>query len=223
MLVINEKEAAYTKITKGLHYLSDSEVLALVIAKGETLKAANDALEVSNSILMESKGLHSLSMLSVADLARIGVKNSDAKRIAGIFELSRRRMLSQINDREKISNSRDLYNIMAPRIAHLPHEEFWVMGLDVSLRTKGIAQISSGNANSTVVCNKMIFQKLLEMGATAFSVFHNHPSGNLNPSANDTAHTNNLKKCGDIMGINLLDHIIVSHTGYYSFADEGII
>lgn len=102
-------------------------------------------------------------------------------------------------------------------------EEFLCILLDKGYKTLGFFKVSSGGMISTVVDPRMIFAAALKAAATGIILAHNHPSGNLKPSEPDIAITRRLKQGGEILGINILDHLIISPSGYYSFNDEGML
>lgn len=112
---------------------------------------------------------------------------------------------------------------MQPLIGDLPHEEFWVLLLNNSNKVVYKLQLSKGGLTQTIVDVRLIFKTVLEHLATAIILVHNHPSGQLNPSIADKDITQKIKQAGSTLDIQLLDHLIVTQTGYFSFADEEIL
>lgn len=219
-----ENETPYKKLlTHGLASLFDVDLLALIIAKGETTKAATEATEQARKIMSEYGNLHSLGRATVRDFTRFGLNESQAKKLVACIEIGRRRQLSDIADRPRISSSRDCFNCMSSVISDLEVEEFWVMTLNRAHEVTGKHRLSIGGTSGTVVDVKLVLKLCLEKGAAAFIAFHNHPSGNLQPSAADIDLTTKLKAAGRLMDLPMLDHLIISERGYYSFADEGQI
>ncbi|MDF2437724.1 MAG: repair protein [Bacteroidota bacterium] len=102
-------------------------------------------------------------------------------------------------------------------------EEVYLLLLNRANKVLGFTKISEGGSSGTVVETKVVFQTLLKGNASSFIMAHNHPSGNLKPSDSDIRLTKNIKEAGRIMDIPLVDHIIISDEGYYSFADEGLL
>ena len=100
-------------------------------------------------------------------------------------------------------------------------EEFWVAFLNRSNKIIGLKSISRGGIHGTVVDSRVIFKKELDMMASAIILFHNHPSGNLKPSAQDDTITKQIKDAGKLLDILILDHLIVSDKSFYSYADQG--
>lgn len=103
------------------------------------------------------------------------------------------------------------------------HEEFWVLFLNRAHKIIGFQQLSVGGLSGCVVDVRHLFQAALLTNASSIIVCHNHPSGNLTPSEQDIKVTKQIKDCGKIMDIQLLDHVIITEDSYYSFADEGLI
>jgi len=105
----------------------------------------------------------------------------------------------------------------------LPFEEFWLLILNRANLVIKKEMISRGGVSGTVVDTKIIFKVAIENYASSIIICHNHPSGNLKPSEADIRITKNIKEAGKLMEIPLLDHLIVAETGFYSFADEGML
>jgi DNA repair protein RadC len=128
--------------------------------------------------------------------------------------------------RPKIDGSRDAFNILKEswdesRIELV--EQFKVMLTNRANKVLGILEVSTGGISGTVADPKLIFAAGIKAGASGFIVAHNHPSGNLKPSQADIELTKKLREGGKYLEIQLLDHLIITTEGYYSFADEGLI
>lgn len=128
--------------------------------------------------------------------------------------------------RPKISTSRDAFNILKEnwddtKIEFV--EQFKVMLLNRTSKVLGIFEVSSGSSTGTVADPKLIFVAAIKANACGIIVAHNHPSGNLAPSQSDIDLTRKMKEGGRFLEISLLDHLIVTPEGYYSFADEGVL
>ncbi len=125
-------------------------------------------------------------------------------------------------DLEKITSSKDAYQILKNIFPSLNYREyFYIILLSNSNRVLGYKLISMGGLTSTIVDVRIIMQTALKGNAVALILAHNHPSGTLKPSQSDINLTNKVKKAGEVLDINILDHIIITDTSYYSFADEG--
>lgn len=207
---------------KGCHALSDAELIAILIGSGTV---GESAVALAQRILAQASGnLHELGKRSVKDLQRFkGVGEAKAITIVAALELGRRRQLSDLRERPRITNSRDAFNTVAPLLTDLHHEEFWILLLNRNHEVFARERLSSGGMAGTVVDIKLVLKTALDARAAAFVAVHNHPSGNLNPSSEDNALTKRLQQAGQIIDLPLLDHLIVSERGYYSFADQGLL
>lgn len=208
-------------VDKGRHALTEAELIAILIGSGSRNETA---VELSKRILASvGNNLNELGKLTVKDLNRFkGVGDAKAISIIAALELGRRRRDTEIIKREKITSSKDIYEIMKPSFIDLPHEEFWLLMLNRSNSLIKKELISRGGIAGTVVDTKIIFKSAIENHASAIVVCHNHPSGNLKPSDADIKITKSIKEAGKIMEIALIDHLIIAESGYYSFSDEGI-
>lgn len=209
-------------LLKGKDALTDAELIAILIGSG-TVGAS--AVTVGQHILSQVEGnLHDLGRWSVKEFQRFkGMGEAKAITIVAALELGRRRQLSDLRERPRITNSRDAYDALAPLLTDLHHEEFWLLLLNRNNEVFARERLSSGGMSGTVVDIKLVFKAAIDARAAAFIAVHNHPSGNLKPSQEDLNLTKKLQQTGQIMDLPLLDHLIVSQRGYYSFADEGMM
>ena len=209
-------------IRKGIFSLSDAELLAILISSGTRKKSAVDLGRELLGIV--NNNLNSLGKLSVADLLKIrGIGPARAVTIAAALELGRRRNLSMLHDTYHIKSSKEVAEIFLPLLSDLSHEEFWVLFLNRSNRVIDRMKLSQGGISGTVTDVRIIMKKAVELLASGIIVCHNHPSGNLNPSESDSKITGKIKEAGNLMDIQLLDHLIISGKDYYSFADNGLL
>lgn len=205
---------------QGKSALSDAELLAILIGSGTP---EDSAVALSQKILQSvEQNLNDLGRKSTAELRAFkGIGEAKAVTIAAALELGRRRQLSRIADKPQVCCSRDAYDAVAPILVDLQHEEFWILNLNRANRILSRTRISSGGMSGTVVDAKVLFRRALHNEASAIILCHNHPSGNLFPSQADLDLTKKLVKAGKAIDIPVLDHLIVSERGFYSFADEG--
>lgn len=202
--------------------MSDAQVLAQVIFSSEELSRAERI--AAQMLLSVENSLEKLGSLSVDDLMKFdGIGKKKAMAIAAVFEIARRTKVSDIRQKPRITCSRDAYNAICAYLAHLGHEEFWLLLLNRANEVFTRIPISLGGTSATVVDLKIVFNIAIQHKAAAMIAVHNHPSGNLDPSRADIDLTERIKAAGKIMDLPLLDHLIVSERGYYSFADEGLI
>jgi len=208
-------------LQQGQRNLSDAELLAIILGSGskdETVVALSK--RILHSV---NNNLHILGKTSLSDFQKFkGVGEVKAITISAALELGRRRQFSTPEKKDKITSSNDAYRIMAPTLADLSHEEFWVLFLNRANIVIKKERISVGGISGTVVDSRIIFKKAMDLLASSIILVHNHPSGNLNPSKADISVTNRLKEGGKLLDISVLDHLIITETSFYSFADEGI-
>jgi len=209
-------------LSKGRHVLTEAELIAILIGSGNRNETA---VELSKRILAGSgNNLNELGKLSVAELMKYkGIGEAKAISIIAALELGRRRKESEAIKRDKIISSRDVFETIKSKFLDLPHEEFWLLMLNRANLVIKKEIISRGGVSGTVVDNKLIFKTAIEQHASTIIICHNHPSGNLQPSDADVKITKSIKEAGKIMEIPLADHLIITDSGYYSFADEGIL
>ena len=206
----------------GKKQMSNSELLAILISSGTKEESA---LDLSKRILSSvSNDLNKLGKLSHSDLLQFkGIGNAKAITISAALELGGRRQRARIGDQPKILTSKDAHDSLFPLMQDLTHEEFWVLYLNRANKIIVKERISSGGISGTVVDARMIFKKGLEVLASSLILCHNHPSGNLSPSQQDIKLTKKLVQAGEVLDIRVVDHLIVSDYGYFSFADEGVL
>jgi DNA repair protein RadC len=208
-------------LLKGKSALSDSELLAILIGSGSRNESA---VQLCQRILASvNNNLNSLGKLSIQQLTQFkGIGEAKAISIAAALELGRRRRLEDTIELDKINSSKSVFEIMQPIIGELSHEEFWVLYLNNSNKIIYKSQLSKGGMTGTIVDSRIIFKTALEYNATSLILTHNHPSGKLLASEADIAVTKKLKLAGQQMDIIVLDHVIITENGFFSFNDEGI-
>jgi DNA repair protein RadC len=209
-------------IQKGTASLSDAELLAILINSGTKDRSAVDLGRELLGIV--NNNLNSLGKLSIADLKKLhGIGTARAVTIAAALELGRRRKHSEVPDVLQIKSSKDVADIFQPLLSDLLHEEFWILFLNRSNKVINRMKLSQGGISGTVTDVRIVMKKAIECLASGIIVCHNHPSGNLNPSESDTRITQKIKEAGNLMDIQMLDHLIISDKDYYSFADNGLL
>lgn len=209
-------------LDKGRHLLSEAELIAILIGSGSKNESA---VELAKRILVNvNNNLNELGKLTVSELMKFkGIGEAKAISIIAALELGRRRKESELLKRDKVTSSREAYDIMKSHFMDLPHEEFWVLMLNRANLLVKKELISKGGIAGTVVDAKIIFKTAVDNYASSIIVCHNHPSGNIHPSDADIRLTRTLHEAGKIMEIPLLDHLIIAEKNYYSFGDEGLL
>jgi len=206
---------------QGRRALTDAELIAILIGSGSRNETA---VELSKRILHHyDNDLNKLGKASIGELSNFkGIGEAKAISVIAALEIGRRRNDFETKTPDFIKSSRDAYNIIRRHLVDLNHEEFWIILTGRSQKVLGKELLSKGGLSETVVDPKIIFGMALQHQATGIIMIHNHPSGSLKPSQNDIYLTKRIGDAGKIMGINILDHLIVSDEGFYSFADEGL-
>lgn len=206
----------------GLSALSEAELLAILMQTGTREKSAMD---LGLEVLAKCKGnLQELGRLSFRDLMRIkGIGEAKAVILLAALELGRRRHASKSLEKPVVTSSQGVARYLQTLFADYEHEIFAVLFLNRANRINHWEVVSSGGMSGTVADPRVILRKALEEKAVSLILCHNHPSGNLRPSVADKDLTAKIREASRFFDILLLDHIIVSQEGYFSFADEGLL
>lgn len=210
-------------IREGAHSLSVAELLAILINHGTRNATALDLAK--NMLLYANNDLQQLARMSVAEIGNAqikGIGEAKAVTLVAAMELGVRRKAAE-HFRTRIQGSKDIAGYLQAKLEHRKQEVFAVVYLNRGNRILSLETISEGGLTGTVADPRIILKKALEQDATSLVLCHNHPSGNLVPSKADEQLTQKIKHAAALMDIQVLDHIIVSQEGYFSFADEGMI
>lgn len=209
-------------LTQGADSLSDSELLAILIRNGTRQKTA---LDLGREILGLSKNnLVALGRLSVRELMKIkGIGEAKAIAIAAALELGRRRQSVLPLDKILVQSSGDVAGFLQAKLQDEQREVFAVLFLNRANKVNHFEIISEGGITGTVADPRVILKRALEESAVNLILCHNHPSGSLKPSRADEQLTSKIRDAARLLDIQVLDHIIVSERGYFSFADEGLL
>jgi len=209
-------------VLKGRKSLSSAELLSIIIGTGTKNQTA---LDLAKQILAAAENnLNLLGRQTIKELCRVhGVGESKAIKIIAALEIGQRRQIEDVLERKQVSSSADCFRFFQPLIGDLPHEEFWILLLNRHNKIIGQQRISQGGVAGTVADLKIIFKSALDILASSIIAAHNHPSLNLRPSQADKDLTTKMVSAGKIIDIQVLDHLIITAGGYYSFADEGMI
>ena len=207
-------------LRQGRRALSDAELIAVLIGSGSR---SETAVELSRRLLKEAgNNLNLLAKQTIPELCKFrGIGEAKAIAIVAALELGRRRKDAPGEERPMIQSSKDVFALMQQFYADLNHEEFWIVLLNNANRVISKQLISRGGTAGTVVDVKVVFQLVLQHGATSLVLTHNHPSGSLKPSNEDLQLTRRLVQAGTLLDVRVLDHVIFTDQGYHSFADAG--
>jgi len=209
-------------IEKGKQSLSNSELLAILLSTGTKEKSA---LDLAKELLdLANNDLNQLAKLNIKELCTVnGIGPAKAITVIAAIELAGRREMNSIQEKKFIKSSKDAYVLVKNHLMDLNHEEFWIVLLKRNNEIINKHRISEGGMSSTTVDPKKIFKLAIQHGASSMIIFHNHPSGNLQPSESDLKLTKQLNEAGKVMEISVLDHIIVAQNSFYSFADNSMM
>jgi DNA repair protein RadC len=207
---------------QGRRALTDAELIAILIGSGSRTESA---VELSKRILHHyDNDLNKLGKAGISELCKFkGIGEAKAISIIAALEIGRRRGDTEVKVPDEVKSSRDGYNIMRRHLMDLNHEEFWIMLIGRSSKVIAKELVSKGGLSGTVADPKIIYHMALQHQASAIIMVHNHPSGNLKPSREDLVLTKKIADAGRMLDINVLDHLIITDNGYFSFGDEGLL
>ncbi len=210
-----------TTAANGRETLSNAELLGILIGNGTRSKSAVDLAR--DVLSLANNDINTLAKLSIKDLCTInGIGPAKAITLMAAIELGGRRKKAETND-SFIRKSKDAYDFFGPMLQDKDYEEFWILMLNNNNKILRPYRVSEGGISQTVADPKRIYKAAIENNASQLVLCHNHPSGNLQPSPAYRSLTNKLIAAGKNLDIKVIDHIIVTDGGYYSFADEGLI
>ncbi|MGZ3778407.1 MAG: RadC family protein [Mucilaginibacter sp.] len=207
---------------QGRRALTDAELIAILISSGNDNESA---VELSKRILHHyDNDLNKLAKATINELCNFrGIGEAKAISIIAALEVGRRRSETEEKPAEFIRGSKDAWNLIRRHLVDLNHEEFWMLLVGRSSKVLGKELVSKGGLSNTIADPKIIFGTALQYQATGIILVHNHPSGNLKPSQADIELTKKLTAAGRLLEIQVLDHLIITDSGYMSFADESLL
>lgn len=207
-------------LTRGADALSATELLAILINNGTRSKSA---IDLARELLqLGSNSLSSLAKMSLKDLQKVkGVGPAKAVAIKAALQLGILLEEEALNQLPVLRSSKDIAVYLRKRLQHESRESFIVVYLNKANRVLATEVVSTGGVTGTIADPKIIFKRALELQASHLILSHNHPSGNLRPSEADRKLTDKIKQAARLIDMEVIDHIIVSDQGYYSFADSG--
>jgi DNA repair protein RadC len=206
----------------GADRLTDAELLAVIFptaARG----TANNAVAQGRAWLQSFGSLRALVDAPARVLrATRGIGPARAATVRAVGELARRYALQRLPRGTPLRTSAEVYRHCGERLAALRKEQFHVILLDGKNRPLKDVRVSEGTLTASLVHPREVFVPVIEESAAAIILVHNHPSGDPTPSAEDIAITQRLRQVGELMGVRVLDHVVIGHGRYVSFADEGL-
>ena len=208
-------------IKNDIRSLSNAELLAIILGGGMQGKSVMD---LSREMLNKAhNSLYSLSCMRINEMCRTfkGVGPAKAVSLAAAFELGIRCRDEKAKTANTVRTSSDAYNYIRGHLERLDREEFWILTLTRANRITAAECVSRGGTSATVVDIKLLMKMAVDRLASGIIAVHNHPSGNLRPSAEDDRLTRKIKDAAQLLDMRLLDHLIIGSEGYYSYADQG--
>lgn len=200
----------------GVEYLTDVELLSILLRTGNKDYSVE---ELSNNILKEIGGLCNLKNVGINSLINIkGIKLSKASTILAALELGKR--VYKNKDRLKLTSTIDIFNYFRYEFIGLKQEKFYVLLFDTKMNLILKKEIGKGTLSEVAISPREVFNVAIKESASFIIIMHNHPSGDTTPSKKDIEVTNNMIETGKVVGINVIDHIIISENSYYSFYEN---
>jgi len=205
----------------GAEKVSNAELLAVILRTG-TLK--DTALDLAQMVLARAGNLREMPYLAVEELMEIrGIGPAKAVQVKAALELGRRMVVASRGYNVDITSPEDVFNYMMEEMRYLEQEEFRIILLNIKNKVLGVETIFRGGLNSSIVHPREIFRLALRRSAASLILLHNHPSGDPTPSAEDISVTRRLVEAGEVMGVNILDHIVMGEGRFLSFREKGLI
>jgi len=200
-----------------LRTAADEEVLAALLGPVTT-----DSVDRARQLLLHVGGYPNLPHSSARELmVAEGVGPANATRIQAAIEAGRRALTAPLGRGTSITSAAQVNGAFAPRFADAEQEEFIVILLDRKHRVLRVVEVSRGTLDSSIVHPREVFREAIREAAVALLAVHNHPSGDPEPSAEDRYLTRRLVAAAEVLGLQLLDHVIVCRGGYFSFQEHG--
>jgi DNA repair protein RadC len=205
----------------GVAALGDNELLAIVLGSGSRDAGA---LALANQLLAHADGVFGLTRADLAQLRQVpGVGPARAAQVLAAVELGRRTLTRGPLARPQLKSPRELAEHLLPQYGASPVEQFGLVMLDSKLHIVRIKVITIGSLDSAVAHPREVFREAAVASAAAIVLFHNHPSGDPTPSRADLELTERMLDAGDVMGIQVVDHIILSPHKYFSLQEAGLL
>jgi DNA repair protein RadC len=205
----------------GAAALGDNELVAVVFGSGQ---AATGALDLANQVLERAGGIDGLARARHDELTQLpGIGSARAAQVLAAVELGRRTMTRADRHRVQITSPRMVAELLLPLYGNRPVEQFGVVLLDTKHRVMRTTVVTVGTLDASIVHPREVFREAAAAGAAAIVVFHNHPSGDPEPSAEDVQLTHRLIAAGVLMGIDVIDHVILGNVRYCSMKEDRYI
>ncbi len=219
-----EEERPRERLIKyGSQQLSDAQLVGVVIGTGDR-RSKKNAVDLGRDLIQKFGSFYYVDLASVPEISSVkGFGTAKAAQMKAAMEIGKRMLSQKGGARVKMSNSQAFYDHYAPFMRNLRKEVVKVVLLNPKLHIIRDLTISEGSVNQSVVHPREVMIPAIKESASSIVLLHNHPSGDPVPSAADIEITHRVNKTGEIIGIKLIDHIIIGHDDFYSFADQGLL
>lgn len=201
--------------------LGDNELLALVLGSGSR---GRNALDLANALIDAAGGMDGFTRVTTGVLRKIpGVGRARATQVIAAVELGRRTLVRGGAERPRLGSPAQLAAYLLPQYGTGPVEQFGIVMLDSKNRLIRVRLVATGTVDSAVAHPREVFREAAAASAATIVLFHNHPSGDPTPSADDLVLTTRMISAGMVMGIDVVDHIILGDRRYCSLLEVGMI
>jgi len=205
---------------KGVYSLSDAELLAIIIGRGDKNE---NAVDLSNRVLA-TNNFDKIAELSLSELEKEFRNPVKAMKINAMFEIFRRtNKLMKKGYKLQIKTASDVYQYYVDELQNKTKEYFYALFLDTKNRILKEELVSIGTLNESLIHPRELFNSAVQASCNSVIIVHNHPSGDCVPSDSDKEVTKVLVEAGEIMGIKVLDHVIIGKEGFMSLKESGIM
>ncbi len=205
----------------GPENLSHQELLALIIEKG---RAGRNVLQLAQNLLAEFKGLANLKQASLTELQKInGIGFATACKLKAAFSLADKAVRSSAGNNWKVNRAEEVFGFLKSKYGPAKKEHFIMLTIDTRRCLINQHTISIGTLNASLVHPREVFKPAIKDSAAGIILAHNHPSGDLKPSANDDQVTHNIQQAGRLIKIDLIDHLIITENDYFSYREAELI
>lgn len=205
----------------GADNLSLAELLALVIERG---RRGENVLAIAQNLISHFGNLAKMKEATIEELQQVnGIGFATACKLKAAFELGEKAQTMTTEYGQKIESAKDVFKLLKNDLGNKKKEHFKVLSLDSRNKLISIDNVSVGTINTNLVHPREVFKTAIQHLAVSIILVHNHPSGNPEPSEDDLEITKRLIESGKIMGIDILDHIIITKNKFFSFKDKGLI
>jgi len=205
----------------GVDNLSLGELLALIIEKG---KKGENVLTIAQNLISHFGNLENIKKASIEELCQVkGIGFATACKLKASFKLGEKAQITPTKYGQKIESPKDVFKLLKNDLGDKKKEHFKILSLDSRNKLISIDDVSIGTINANLVHPREVFKTAIQHLAVSIVIVHNHPSGDPEPSEDDLEITKRITEAGKLIGINVLDHIIITRTKFFSFKDKKLI